>query len=68
MERIECNFVYCTGGSSPSKFLEQVGRNAAEEAVDAFLQYIGLSNKVSVNEICDEQAITANQGGKYEVW
>ena len=55
---------FITGGFTASEFIKQLGRNAAREAVDAFLQYIGLSDKISVDGVCDEQAIMDSQGGE----
>ncbi len=52
-----------SGKLTASEFINKVGRNAAKEAVEVFLQFIGLKNKVSVDDVCDQQAIMDNQGG-----
>ncbi|XP_072033446.1 LOW QUALITY PROTEIN: uncharacterized protein [Amphiura filiformis] len=50
------------GGFSASEFISKVGMNAARQAVEALLQFIGLSDKVSLDEVCDQQAIMDSQG------
>ena len=56
--------IVSTGGFSAADFIKEVGRNAAREAVMALFDFIGLSDKVSLDEMCDEQAIVDSRGGK----
>ena len=51
------------GGLSASEFLQQVGMDAAGKAVEVFLEFIGLDDKISVDDVCDQQAIMDSQGG-----
>ncbi len=58
---------FLAGGFSASEFIKQVGRNAAKEAIKALFDFIGLSDKVSVDETCDRQAIIDSHGGEFHI-